>query len=379
MRVLHIVDRWRRGGTERNVEYFVRSELARGREVSLALLGSGGTPDVPDSIAVHRFPRTRELTNPFEIARAVIELRSLIERESYDIVHTHKSKAGVVGRLAARGRAHAIVHTAHMASFGAAAYGRFPSAAYLRAERRCAHFTDVIVTVGAELRDTYLDARVGTPSQYALVRSPVALGAFFAVREWPEERRFAARAELGLPHGARLAVMVGLLEPRKRPRLVLRALAPLLDTGQVVLALAGEGPEEESVRTLAAELGVEHAVRLLGHVTDPAPLFAAADVIVHGSRAEGTPQVLLQALAAGVPMVATEVEGLREVPAAPIRIVDRSGRGLADAVRRQLADRPAPVPVGALAAWTPASIDAQQQELHDRVDRIVSARRTSVG
>src|SRR5205823_4636796 len=102
---------------------------------------------------------------------------------------------------------------------------------------------------------------------------------------------------------------------------------------------------------------VEEHVRFLGHVDRVDRLLAVADVVVHGSRCEGVPQVVLQALAAGVPVVATDAEGLREIPDAPILIVDREGRGLRDAVLRALKEPRDPVPIDALAPWTQGAIE----------------------
>ena len=374
MRVLHVIDRFRRGGTERNVEHFICGEVERGREVDLAVLGHGGyEPDVPDSVSVYPLRRAGELTSPLAIARAVHDLRSLLIPGRYDIVHSHKSKAGVITRLAARRHVPAVVHTLHMASFGADAYGWAPSAAYLAAERACAHVTDVLVAVGEDIRALYLTACVGRPEQYVVVRSPVELDAFVRTREWSATRRAEIRRSLEVSADARLLLTVGLLEPRKRPSLILRAMAPLLARGEAVLAFVGEGPDETRLLALASELGLSRQLRFLGHVSDPAPFFAAADVLVHASRAEGIPQVLLQALAAGLPVVATDVQGLREIPNAPVTIVDRSGGGLLAAVSAPN-DRP-PVPVEALAPWQPDSIREQQGALHDHVDALVARRR----
>ena len=113
--------------------------------------------------------------------------------------------------------------------------------------------------------------------------------------------------------------------------------------------------------------GVSHAVHLLGHVEDVRPLLAAADVVAHTSVVEGVPQVVIQALAAGLPVVATDAVGLREVRPAPITVVSRSGNGLARAVSRRMASRAAPVPLEALMPWTTTVIDQQLRELHERL------------
>jgi glycosyltransferase involved in cell wall biosynthesis len=133
----------------------------------------------------------------------------------------------------------------------------------------------------------------------------------------------------------------------------------------LTLLLAGSGSGVK-VETLARSLGVADRVRLLGHVEDMPRLFAAADVVVHAATQEGVPQVVIQALAAGVPVIATEMVGLREVVGAPIRVVDSSGSGLLGAVDETLARRPESVDLKSLEEWMPERVDRVIGSLHDQ-------------
>ncbi len=363
MRILHVATRHRRGGAERNLLHTALWESHHGHEVHLAIGRDSLPAEIPPGITVHVIPSLVRAISPLNDVKAYLKLRRLIRDVVFDVVHTHQSKAGVVGRLAARGIARAVVHTIHMASFGPA-FGATGSAVFVLSERLCARWTDVIVSVGDELRRLYLAAGVGRPDQYTIIRSPIEIATFTALRALSAEQRVSTRVNLGLDASRRLAVVIASLEPRKRVDLVLQELAPLLRSGEADLAIAGDGPERERLASLAAGLGVAHRVLILGHVADIPGLLSAVDVLVHAATVEGVPQVTIQALAAGVPVVATEMIGLREVEGAPITIVPSSGTGLAEAVAGALRRPPAPVPLEALDAWTSAEVDSAIAALH---------------
>ena len=190
--------------------------------------------------------------------------------------------------------------------------------------------------VGDELRALYVGAGVCRDDDSIVIRSPIDIARLAEVREWTTAQRHNARRMHGLPVDRRLIVWIGALSPRKRPVTAVRSLHSLLAHGEAGLAIAGEGPERAAIEAAAAAQGLSDAVHLLGHVDDVRPLLAAADVVAHTSVVEGVPQVVIQALAAGRPVVATDAVGLREVRPAPISIVSRSGNGLARAASRRL-------------------------------------------
>lgn len=373
LRILHVSTRFNYGGAERNIANTLAWERRRGHEVHLAA-GLGAIPsEVPEGIALHVLPHLRRAINPLYDIRAARALRQLIREHGFDVVHTHESKAGVVGRLAAAGRVPVVIHTIHMASFGRG-YPPHASAAFLAVERFCARFTSYYVTVGNELRNQYLANGVGFPRQYITIHSPIDVEGYGKIRQIPPSQRTALRERFGFRQDAPLLVSIGRLEPRKRHNLALERLAPLLRDGRVQFALAGEGPELSSLRGLCIHLGVEHTVRMVGQISNVEDLLACADLVIHVSRVEGVSQVVMQALAAGVPVVATSVEGLREVEGASVTIIDRDGIGLADAVQRAIEAPPEPVPLRALAPWTLSEVDRRLEVLHELINECLGAR-----
>lgn len=366
MRILHIATRHRRGGAERNLSFTVRWEIAQGHEVHLAVGPDSLPTEVPIGAVTHLVPDLVREISPLRDLTAFRQLRSLVADGAYDIVHTHQSKAGILGRLAARGRAPVLVHTIHMASFGPA-YGRVASALFVIAERWCARFTTRIVAVGNELAAMYQGAGIGTPDRYSVIHSPIDLVAFEGVRSTTPGARRAVRAQFGLAPDFPVALVVASLEPRKRVGLVLETLAPAVRERRLQIAVAGDGPLREQLVARAESLGIITGVRLLGHVEDTAPLMRAADVLVHAATVEGVPQVVIQALAAGLPVAATEMIGLREVENAPVELAHASGDDLEQEVMRALTNPRPRVPMTSLAPWASESIERALADLHKQL------------
>lgn len=360
-RILHVLTRMRQAGTERNVLHFIEWERSAGYDVELAV-GADST-FVPKDIPSHRLTWLVRAVNPFKDAIALRELRILVARGQYDLVHTHQSKAGILGRLAAFGRTRRLIHTVHMASFGPE-YGPASSTLFRLAEKRCANSTDFIVFVGSELRDRYLEAGIYPRESNLIIRSPVGVEQLLATRGWSNDRRADERHSTGIVGGGRLLLAIGDLSRRKRYPLMLQRLARVLSTNDVRLAIAGEGDQRATIDRAARGLGVADRVHLLGYVPDVIGLIAAADLLVHTSAVEGVPQVVIQALAAGKSVVATDGLGLREIRRAPITIVPRSGSGLAGAVEFHLRNGSIPLDAEELRPWSTHGIDAEIAALH---------------
>lgn len=365
--MLHIATRYFRAGSERNLVHFVDWEVAAGYDVELALGRESQPVGFPDGVRVHRVESLVRDVNPTRDLLALGELRSFIRGGRYDMVHTHLSKAGIVGRLAARGLARRIVHTVHMASFGPG-YHPIASAAFRLAERHCAGFSDGIVFVGTDLLEFYHRSGIGSPRRRVVIRSPIDVERFLATRSWSEAQRVEVRQRFGIGPHKPVIIAIGALEARKRQGMLIKALKPLLATDEFTLVIVGEGRERSALERLAARSGIANQVLFLGQVEDVDGLLAAADLLVHTSSVEGVPQVVIQALAAGKPVVATEVTGLREVEGAPLAVIPIGGAGLASKVAAQLDRPPEPVDAQAFLPWTYDVIDDEIAAFHARFD-----------
>lgn len=303
-RVLHLVTRYRRGGSEQRVRDLVTAldhaehVVVVGSESDAALASHQLGLPVEVEPCLVRSPR------PDLDLRAIANVRRRLRRDSFDLVVTHQSKAGVVGRLAARlSRRVPVVHSLSMASFGPG-YGRGQSAVFRTIERVLAPLTARYVVVGADLARRFEVAGIA-PRKLTIVRSAASLPA-----PPPDDAPTVA----GIPDGRPVVVALGALEDRKHP---LDFVALLEEVRRSVpgafLAVAGDGPLASPLQTAVAAAGLSEHVAVLGYVKPIDHLLWRADVLILLSDAEGLPQVLIQAAAAALPFVSYDVDGAREV------------------------------------------------------------------
>ena len=303
-------------------------------------------------------PELVRQVSPRADARSVLALTRVFRELDARVVHTNSSKAGIVGRVAAR-RAGVtrVIHTVHGWPFHE--HQRAPvRKLWQQLERRAAPLAERLVVVADADRVKGLAAGVGRAEQYVTVRSGLELGLYGAdVRVRREVRR-----ELGLAPDARVIGAVNRLSAQKDPLCLLRAAATALraDPGARLL-LVGDGPLRRDVLELAATLGIHGQVLSVGLRRDVERLLTAVDVFVTASLWEGLPRTVLQAMATGVPVVATAADGVVDV------VVDgRTGLlappgdadALGAAVGRVLADPALGVRLAAAAAEQLGAFDA---------------------
>lgn len=257
---------------------------------SLTWMSLEGRPEVSlHAIRRHRRPHPDD-------ARSLATLQRLVGRA--DVIHVHSSKAGFIGRFASflRGRSQACLFSPHGWSFWAAegVESRF----YVQLERMAARWCRTIVALSADERDAGLGERIGRPGQYRVVPNGVRLERF-ALPRAPVRGRI---------------LMVGRLAPPKRPDLALQALASVRQAiPEAELHVVGDGPLRPRAEALSSQLGLNGAVRFLGNREDVPELLANAECALLASDYEGCPLTVVEAMAAGVPVVATDAGGTGEL------------------------------------------------------------------
>jgi glycosyltransferase involved in cell wall biosynthesis len=255
-------------------------------------------------------PELRRAVLPGLDVRALGALRRSIRELRPDVVHTHSSKAGVLGRIAATREGVTAVHTVHGWSTIRGDQSALVRTAVVALERRLAVRTAGLVVVTEGDRAIGLEEGIGRPDQYHLVRSPLDAGAAAEARA----QRVASRQALGLGDAAFVVGSVGRLASPKDPGTLLAGFARFAEQApDAVLVLLGTGPLAEDLRATAARLGIADRVRFAGEDPRAAVLVGAFDVSVLASRWEGLPRTVVEAAAAGVPIVANPVGGVSEV------------------------------------------------------------------
>jgi len=310
--VLHVITRLELGGAQHNTLYTV-SHLDRTRFRAALAWGPGDRLDdearALTDVELRPVPELVRPIRPLTDAAAVRCLRGIVKELRPAIVHTHSSKAGIVGRLAARReRVPIVIHSVH--GFGFTPLQPAPLRALLIAlERRAARWTDHFITVSRANLTDGARLRVLDPKRTTVIRSGIHLQHY---RE--AEGGAALRARLEVPEGGILVTQVGNFKPQKAPLDFIRMAARVVAEAPMTrFLMVGDGPLRARSEELAHELGIAREIRFSGWLDDVAAVWAATDVAVLASHHEGLPRVLVEALAAGVPVVATAVDGIVEV------------------------------------------------------------------
>jgi glycosyltransferase involved in cell wall biosynthesis len=242
----------------------------------------------------------------------VIELR----RARPQLVHTHTAKAGTLGRLAALialpGRHRILVHTFH----GHSLTGYFnPSVAriYLAIERGLARRTSKLIVVSEEVRDELVSLGVAPYTQFEVIPLGFDLRPFTVPSVNRDRQRNALRRELGVSSDAKVVTLVARLVPVKRVDRFLRVARLVAERSDAHFMIAGDGELGDVLRASADARALEDRLSWIGFRRDIPAICFASDVVMLTSDNEGTPVSLIEAQAAGVPVVSTDVGGVRSV------------------------------------------------------------------
>lgn len=311
-RVLHVITRMIVGGAQENAMLscaLVDAAIFPSEVLTGPQTGSEGSLHEETrrrGVTLHVEPMLVREVNPLKDAIALLRLVARLRRGRYDVVHTHSSKAGILGRVAARlAGVPMVVHTVHGWAFRPG-QPRLAFRTYVLLERLCARWCQALVVVAEADRTEGLTLGIGRPEQYVLIRSGIEIEAFRDVGV----SRAEARRRIGVPEAAFVAGSVGRLSRQKAPLDLLSAFAGVArERDDAHLVMVGDGPLRHELEAAVDRAGLRGRVHLLGLRRDVPELLRAFDVLVLASRWEGLPRVFPQAMAAGLPIVATRVDG----------------------------------------------------------------------
>lgn len=315
VRVLHLITRLIIGGAQENTMYtaaMLNPERFQVEILSGPQTGSEGSlieeirqRDIPLTI----IPDLVRQINVLKDWGALRSIRRLLEKERYSIVHTHSSKAGILGRLAAKlAGTPIIIHTVHGWSFHDW-MNPFIRQMFIFLERQMAAFCDAIIVVSQVDQDKGLRAGISQPEKYHLIRSAIPLELF----DPQKINRDEVREALGIPAGAVVIGNVGRFSPQKNPLDWVQAAGKISQAcPDAWFLLVGDGPLRSEVEAIINQNGIAGRVILTGLRRDVPQLMAAMDVFMITSLWEGLPRVIPQAMAMKLPVVANRADGTIE-------------------------------------------------------------------
>jgi len=324
MKIVHIITRMDRGGSAQNtlltcaalsgsyeqvlihglsLESRMTEVERRSVEESIHEAEKRGVKIIPLPSLVRRVDPVRDLIALFLLWRIMMQERP-------DLVHTHTSKAGILGRCAARlAGVPAVVHTPH----GHVFYGHFSSLTskiYLLVERIMACITDRLIALTHGERDDYLALSVGNPKKIVTIHSGVDIDHYLHATVNVQGKR----KSLGLKPEGLVVGTVGWLLPIKGPMYLLGAMCEVWKKyPNTILVYVGKGDLEGELRQEASRMGASEKVRFLGWRDDIHEILPVLDIFVLPSLNEGMGRVLVEAMAAGRPLVASNVGGIPDL------------------------------------------------------------------
>ena len=354
IKVLRVITRLNIGGPAIHA-ILLTSALDDGVRFTSTLVAGTTAPREGDMLDLARarsvepivLPALGREINPLDDLVALARMVQFVRRLTPDVVHTHMAKAGTIGRLAARiCGVPLVVHTYHGHVFHSY-FGAAKTRVFLTIERALGLLTDRIIVVGDGQRDEIAGYGVAPPGKLESIR----LGLELAPLLHAEAARGRLRQELGIDASTPLVGIVARLVPIKAHEAFFDAAVRIREAlPRVEFLVIGDGERRQELETLVQRRGLSPAVRFLGWRRDMLNVYADLDVVALTSRNEGSPVALIEALAAGRPVVATAVGGVPEVVIngdTGVTVPVADPRALAGAVLTLLADRPLAERLGA--------------------------------
>lgn len=325
IKVVHVITRLDKGGSAENTVLTLLG-LDHARYDLILVKGPSDESQMSDaeaaavekSLTKLRSLHVRQVTIPMLVRRpaplkdilALAALVRLFRKERPHIVHTHTSKAGILGRWAARlsGCPH-IVHTPHGHIFWGY-FGRFTTFFFVLLERLTARFTDCIITLTAQERKDHRDMKIAPDERFRIIHSGVDLDIFSRTFVNPDDMK----RELGIPEGAFVIGTIGRLTPVKGQRYLVEAAPEIVAAcPDTVFVILGQGELLCDLRKRAAALKVEKSFFFPGWRADPARVMTAFDIFVMPSLNEGMGKVIVEAMACAKPIVAGRTGGIPDL------------------------------------------------------------------
>ena len=321
VRVLHVITRMIVGGAQENTLFTAALQTKNPRYDVTLLTGVDDGPegDLLDAaraqgVRLQIEPLLVRPIRPFVDLRAFLMLRRFMKNGRFDIVHTHSSKAGILGRMAAHSAGvPIIVHTLHSLVFHE--YEKaWKNTLYIALKRLCAPWTDSFISVNQKTLDGALAQGIGTPEKHIKIFSGMDLAPFLNVSKGLSAAQ--AKKQAGIPEDALVVGKVARLFPLKGHDLFMDAAGKVAAVRpDVHFLLVGGGILRESLEEQARKLGIGDRVHFAGLVRpeEVPALIQAMDVVVHSSLREGIARVIPQAGAVGKPVVTFDMDGAPEV------------------------------------------------------------------
>lgn len=315
IKIIHIITKLELGGAQQNTIY-TTANLSTDIFDAKLITGPGG---ILDDKAKSTFKNNiifvksliREIS-PFKDLMALIELIKILRKEKPDIIHTHSSKAGIIGRIAGFITGiKIIIHTYH--GFGFHDFQNiFIKKFYIFLERVTSKITDAIIFVSKANMETAKRYAIGNNKKYHIIRSGIKLSEFSKQKD----KSFAKKFFDNINNDSKVIVTVANLKPQKNPKDFFEIAESVInDFSDVFFIYAGGGEKkiEDYYKDLIIKKGIEKRCIITGWIDNVKEVYKAADIFLLTSLWEGLPRSLVEAMASGVVPVCYETDGVSDI------------------------------------------------------------------
>ena len=312
--IIHIITRLINGGADENTVISCNYSVSIGNKVSL-IIGANSDIEIlyklDNRVNLIKVKNLIRSINPLKDILALICIQKEIKKLSPDIVHTHTSKAGIIGRIAAwLSGVPLIVHTVHILPFLNVNF--IMKALYLILEKLIANITGKYINVSTGMMETSLRYKIGIPSKHSVIYSAFDTHKFINAKKsigLNEPLFDEIRSE-----NAKIILMIGAFERRKRHKELVDIFNDISKAyPNTILILVGDGLLISEIKNQVKKLKLEKKVIFTGFRNDPEKMIALADICVLNSVREGLPRVVMQYIAGGKPAITTNLPGIEEI------------------------------------------------------------------
>lgn len=297
------------GGAQK-VALYVAENLDKKTYDEFLITGSGGILDdeAAAKFKVYKLANFVREVSPLKDLAALWRIFRILRKEKPDIIHTHSSKAGILGRIAAKfAGIKVVVHTIH--GYGFNETQRLPvKYMYVWIEKFCALLTDKLIAVANEDIQKGLKYKIAKKEKFALIRAGIDTAFYKNYIVNPDFRKTLDSSE------TKIIATIGPFKPQKNLGDFVKAAAKVCQSqNNVKFFIAGDGEGRPKLEKLISELNLRDKVILLGWRTDIADILYACDIFVMTSLWEGLPRTILEAMCCGKPVIANAVDGVKEI------------------------------------------------------------------
>ncbi|MDR3274781.1 MAG: glycosyltransferase family 4 protein [Endomicrobium sp.] len=310
IKICYIITKLELGGAQK-VALYTGANINKNIFESILITGVGGVLDDEASkkFKVFQLKNFAREVSPLKDLRALFCIYSILKREKPDIVHTHSSKAGILGRIAAKlAGIKVVLHTIHGYGFNETQkwYEKY---LYVYLEKSCASISNKLIAVSKEDVQKGLKYKIAKESKYTLIRAGIDTEFYKNFNQNPNFRK-----SLGINNNIKVITTIGAFKPQKNLKDFVKAASIAFQSVKnVVFLIVGDGQERGELENLILNFNLKENILFLGWRTDIAEILKISDIFVLTSLWEGLPCTILEAMCCSKPVIANAVDGVKEI------------------------------------------------------------------